>query len=166
MDELPCHHSWSLSAGICWILSGEPAALPALIVPGINSWRCMRLEVKLASGLLATRGSPYYWEREDEVIGGQIVSSDQPAFGFIQPKLSCILMAHGIFTRLVKSELLASVNVEKNIRLPICISLWSQCFPGKSKVKYIFLLSVCRSVSLYAGNKPPKACCYTIDISS
>lgn len=37
--------------------------------------------MRLASGLLATRGSPYYWEGKDEVIGGQIVSSDQTASG-------------------------------------------------------------------------------------
>lgn len=105
--EVPNHHKQHpLSDGraiesprICWI--PWPVQVSALCTPcsdrtrdkSLETSRFMGPEVRLASGLSATRGSPYYWQGKDEVIWGQIVSPDQTPFSFIQPKLPYIQMA-------------------------------------------------------------------------
>lgn len=146
MGELLCHHNCSGSAGSCWIPWPGQVNLHCW-APCSDCTRdkflgispCMRLEVRLARGLLTTRGSVHYWEGENQVIGGQIVASDQTALGIIQLKPPYILV--WVFPRLVKSELLASVNIAKKIRLQ---AVTNYCF-GAS----IFQGSQKRNIILY-----------------
>lgn len=189
-EAAPC--TWWVSCGVTTAglsrdllnplsCAGEPAApspccAPALAVPGINSRElggAWDWSWDLRAVWQPQEGVPIAGKERRKSLEVKLLLQTKLLLALFSPNYGTYWWPHGIFTRLVKSELLASVNVENKVRLPsgkllLCMILYyvSQYFPGKSKDKYYSLLSVCRCVTLCAGNKPPKACCYTIHISS
>lgn len=167
------------SAGICWIpwavqvslQRWAPAALPALAVPGINSWKpggVWDWRWDLRAARQPQEGVRTTGKERRKSLEVKLLLQTKLLLALFSPNCHTDWWPQGIFTRPVKSELLASVNVENKVRLPSCdkLLLWSLCFPEKSKKKYYSLLSACRCVALCAGNKPSKARSYTTHISS